>query len=173
MQGGVAGLLGGAGEPGGELGGEGEGAAVGDLEWVERLAWAPSLPSTWALTEKGSQLVGLRVKFGRLRLIRIERRRSGMPSRIWGRGSETAVIWAVSGFDVQGGADDDVAEVIGAGDRRGDHGEARAGRPCRGRRGRPCRRRRGGGCRRRRRRSAVPTCEGGGAARVGLLCRPE
>ena len=74
------------------------------------------LPS--AATENGSQLVGLRVKFGRSRSTRIERRRSGMPSRIWGRGSETAVIWAVSGFDVERRPDDDVAEVIGTRDRR-------------------------------------------------------
>ena len=31
------------------------------------------------------------------------------------------------GVDVEGGADDDVAEVIGPGDRRGDHGEAERG----------------------------------------------
>ena len=33
------------------------------------------------------------------------------------------------GVDVERGADDDVAEVIGAGDRRGDHGEAESGAP--------------------------------------------
>ena len=99
MQGGVAVVLGGAGELQGELGGEGESGAVGDLEvGAESFAWAPWSPLTWAFTEKGSQLVGLRVKFGRLSSIRIERSRSGMPSRIWGRGSETAVIWAVSGL---------------------------------------------------------------------------
>ena len=79
---------------------------------------------TLAPTEKGSQLVGLRAKSGRSSSTRIERRRSGMPSRIWGRGSETAVTWAVVGIDVEGRPDDDVAEVIGAGDRRGDHREA-------------------------------------------------
>ena len=31
------------------------------------------------------------------------------------------------GIDVEGDADDDVAEVIGTGDRRGDHGEAQRG----------------------------------------------
>ena len=31
------------------------------------------------------------------------------------------------GIDVERGADDDVAEVIGAGDGRGDHGEAERG----------------------------------------------
>ena len=50
-----------------------------------------------ASTENGSQLVGLRAKFGRSRLTRIARSRSGMPSRICGSGSETAVIWASVG----------------------------------------------------------------------------
>ena len=60
-------VLGRAGEAQGELGGEGEGAAVGDLEVVARgCDWRLGLPMTWAVTEKGSQLVGLRVKLGRL-----------------------------------------------------------------------------------------------------------
>ena len=37
------------------------------------------------------------------------------------------MIWAVVGIDVKRRPDDDVAEVIGARDRRGDHGEAERG----------------------------------------------
>ena len=56
-----------------------------------RFAWPPSSPLSWAETENGSQFVGSRVKFFRFRSTRIERRRSGIPSMIWGSGSETAV----------------------------------------------------------------------------------
>jgi hypothetical protein len=45
----------------------------------------------------GSQLVGLRVKLGRSSLTAIERTSSGIPSRMRGKGSETAVIWALVG----------------------------------------------------------------------------
>ena len=50
-----------------------------------------------------------------------------MPKREVGIGSEIAVIWAVSGSTWKRVADDDVAEVEGAGDRRDDDGEGERG----------------------------------------------
>ena len=50
-----------------------------------------------------------------------------MPWKIWGRGSATAVTWAVSGLTSKRGADDDVAEVIAAGDGGGDEDEGERG----------------------------------------------
>ena len=85
-------------KPRASLGLEGEAGAVGDLEVLGGVERAPSAPKTCGLTAKGLQLVGLRAKSGRLRLTRIARRRRGMPWKIWGRESETAVTWAVSGL---------------------------------------------------------------------------
>ena len=45
----------------------------------------------------GSQEVGLRVNSGRPNFTATERRSSGIPSRMLGNGSETALTWAVSG----------------------------------------------------------------------------
>ena len=96
---------------------------------VERLAWAPSSPETVALTKKGSQLVGLRVKPGRFSSMRIERRRRGMPSRILGEGIGDGGDLGGFGVDVKGGPHHGVAEVIGTGDGGGDHGEGKWGAP--------------------------------------------
>ena len=115
-------------KPQGELGGEGEDAAVGDLEVFARgLATAPSSPKTSALTEKGSQLVGLRVKLGRLRSIadRAQPQRDAFEDL--GQGVGDGGDLGGFGVDVERGPDDDVAEVIGARDRRGDHREAERG----------------------------------------------
>ena len=96
-EGGVAGVLGGAGEPRVELGGEGRVAAVGDLEGAE--SGDGAFVADHLSADRERVAVGrVEGEVGRLSSIRIERRRSGMPSRIWGRGSETAVIWAVSGL---------------------------------------------------------------------------
>ena len=82
VQGRVAAPLGGAAQLQAELRREGERGAVGDLE-VRRRAGDPALVAEdLAVTANGSQLVGLRAKSGRSRLIRIERIRSGTPSRI-------------------------------------------------------------------------------------------
>ena len=66
-------------------------------KWLEGEVKAPSVPLKSPLTSKGSQLVGLSVKFGLSRLSRTERKRKGMPSMICGSGSESAVTWALSG----------------------------------------------------------------------------
>ena len=80
------------------FGPKGRSAQLATWKWrAEARPARPSSPTIVALTEKGSQLVGLRVKSGRSRLTRIERVRSGIPSRICGSGSETAVTWAVTG----------------------------------------------------------------------------
>ena len=50
-----------------------------------------------------------------------------MPSRIWGRGSEIGGDLGGFWIDVKSRSDDDIAEVIGAGDRRGDHRKAERG----------------------------------------------
>jgi hypothetical protein len=58
-------------------------------------------PKTWATVWKGSQLVGFRVKSGRLAKTRRSLTFSGMPSRMWGIGSEAAPstsTWALEGF---------------------------------------------------------------------------
>ena len=61
-------------------------------------AVAPSLPAIVPVVANGSQLVGLSANSGRFRSIRMLRTRSGMPPRICGSGSLTAVTWAVAGF---------------------------------------------------------------------------
>src|SRR5262249_29175692 len=66
-------------------------------KWLGTIDVDPWSPKTRVSTLNGSQFVGLTVKFGRFRLIWIERRRSGIPSRIVGIGSETVVIFAVGG----------------------------------------------------------------------------
>ena len=93
-------------------------------KWTERAADPPWSAVIRPSTAKGSQLVGLRVKSLRSRSIRTERSRSGMPSRIRGSGSEATVIWAVTGSIADRGSHHHVAEVVGAGDRRGDDREA-------------------------------------------------
>jgi len=59
-------------------------------------AW-PRVEISCPSTASGSQLVGLRVNSGRSRRTEAERMFSGMPSRISGSGSVTAVISAVVG----------------------------------------------------------------------------
>ena len=49
---------------------------------------------------------------------------AGCPARIWGSGIGDGGDLGVLGIDVKRRADDDVAEVIGTGDRGGDHREA-------------------------------------------------
>ena len=65
-------------------------------------ALTPALPPSADATDPviviGSQEVGLRVNCGRPICRVIWRRSSGIPSRIWGKGSETAWIWPVVGF---------------------------------------------------------------------------
>ena len=81
-------------------------------------------PASAASTVNGSQLVGLRVK---LRPVEVDPDRAQPQrdaSRICGSGSETAVICASIGVDVDRDPDDDVAEVVGARDGRGDDREA-------------------------------------------------
>ena len=99
-------------------------AQLATWKWTDRPAAAPSSPPIAASTANGSQLVGLRVNPGRSRSIRIERRRSGMPSRICGSGSESAVICGGPRVDEERRADDDVAEVIGPRDGGDDDREA-------------------------------------------------
>ena len=52
-----------------------------------------------------------------------------MPWKIWGSGAPAVVTWAVSGLTFEAFADDDVAEVIAAGDGGGDEDEAESGAP--------------------------------------------
>ena len=54
-------------------------------KWLLREASDPWSPRMSALTESGSQWVGLRAKSGRSRLTRIERSLRGIPSMIEGR----------------------------------------------------------------------------------------
>ena len=68
-----------------------------DLEGVLGLRRRAACAIDVGETDIGSQLVGLRVKSGRSMLASSERRRSGMPSRIRGSGSELIVICAVTG----------------------------------------------------------------------------
>ena len=96
-QGRVAGALGGALELERQLRLEAEGVAAADLEALERGGDVAEGRDGGPSTAIGSQLVGLRVKFGRSMLSAIERTSSGMPARIVGIGSLTAWIWAVSG----------------------------------------------------------------------------
>ena len=65
------------------------------------------------------QLVPLRVNSLRLTLTKIERMSSLAPPKTSGI-SATRLIWAVSGSTKSGDPDDDVAEVEGPGERRGD-----------------------------------------------------
>jgi hypothetical protein len=60
-------------------------------------ALLPSTEVTAPVIVIGSQEVGLSVNWGRPICRVMERRSSGMPSRIWGNGSETAWIWVVVG----------------------------------------------------------------------------
>ena len=77
---------------------EAETGAVGRLEVSRGSApTPPSSPAIVASTENGSQFVGLSANPWRSSSIRIKRVRSGIPSRICGSGSETAVTWAVTG----------------------------------------------------------------------------
>ena len=61
------------------------------------LELAPSVLVIVALTAIAEQLVGFKVKLGRSRRTAIERSLRGMPSSIFGKGSETTLPWAVSG----------------------------------------------------------------------------
>ena len=79
------------------------------------------------MTSSGLQSVGLRAKLGRLRLTKTGAMRRGMPWKIWGRGSETAVTWAVSGLTLKARAEDDVAEVIATGNGGDDEDEGERG----------------------------------------------
>ena len=63
----------------------------------ERRAGAAAGPADVALTCLASQLVGLVMKPGRSIESAIWRRRSGIPSRIWGTGSLTTRRWASVG----------------------------------------------------------------------------
>ena len=81
------------------------------------------------VTAIGSQLVGLRVKSGRSSFSATERRSSGMPCEDRRQGVGDGVDLGGFGVDVEGGADDDGAEVEGAGDRRGDDRQAESGAP--------------------------------------------
>ena len=58
----------------------------------------PKMEVAVAATDFGSQEVGLRVKLERPSLTAAERRSSGMPSRIEGKGSLTVRTRAVSGL---------------------------------------------------------------------------
>ena len=105
--------------------------AEGEFGAVRRLERGPTDPPRrpgrrrlLACTAKRSQSVGLSMKPGRSRLIRICRSRSGIPPTICGSGSDTAVSLGAGRVDMERGADDDVAEVVGAGDGGRDDGEA-------------------------------------------------
>ena len=74
------------------------------------------------------QLVGLIVKLGLSMLTWIERMRIGTPPMIAGTVSEARDDLGVERVDVEGDADDEVAVVVGAGERGGDRDEARAAR---------------------------------------------
>ena len=66
-------------------------------KWLASAAAAPEVPPTLALTCFASQLVGLVIKPWRSIDRAIWRRRSGIPSRIWGTGSLTTRRWASVG----------------------------------------------------------------------------
>ena len=72
-------------------------AALGQLEAALQRGRLRRSESSEPLTVLGSQLVGLRVKPGLSRRIETERMSRGMPCRMLGIGSETAVIWALPG----------------------------------------------------------------------------
>ena len=128
----VVAALGAALEAQGQLRLEAERGALADLEAVGDAArWLRSVPRDRApSTAFGSQLVGLRVKPGRSsvdpHVAQVQR-----DARAGSSGSDRRrrVTWAVSGSRLSGGADDDVAEVEGAGDRRGDDRQAQSGAP--------------------------------------------
>ena len=109
------------------LGAKGRAAQLATWKWSLRLATAPSSPKTSASTEKGSQLVGLRAKFGRLRLIEDRAQAQRDAFEDLGQGIGDGGDLGGFGVDLERGPDDDVAEVIGARDRRGDHREAERG----------------------------------------------
>ena len=103
-----------------------------------RCSWRPGSASTArrsplrrrsivAPTENGSQLVGLSAKPGRSSAILTKRVRSGIPSWIWGSGSETAVICAVSGSTCDRDPHRDHAEVVGAREGRNRDDQAQRG----------------------------------------------
>ena len=89
-------------------------------KWVAEVAPAPSLPVSRLPIANGSQLVGLRVKPGRSRLImdRAQPQRDAFEDLRQRVGD----VGDLGGdrVDVERRADDDVAEVVGPGDRRGD-----------------------------------------------------
>ena len=66
-------------------------------KWLASAAAPPLAPPTLALTCFASQLVGLVMKPWRSIESAIWRRRSGIPSRIWGTGSLTTRRWASVG----------------------------------------------------------------------------
>ena len=81
----------------GELGGEGQAGAVGDLEVLREAGDRAFGAEDGASDARGVAVGRVEGEVGRLRLTRTWRRRRGMPPKIWGSGSETAVTWAVSG----------------------------------------------------------------------------
>ena len=121
-------MLGGAGELGGELGGEGEGGAVGDLEVVaERLAWAPWSPMIFGVDREGIAVGRVEGEVGAVEFDPDRAEAQGDAFEDLGQGVGDGGDLGGFGVDVEGGADDDVAEVIGAGDRGGDDGEGERG----------------------------------------------
>ena len=84
----------------------------------------PWSPIPCESTVNGEQLVGLIVKFGLSMLTWIERIRIGTPPMIEGTVSESGADLGGLRIDMERDADHDDAVVVGAGQRRGDGGEA-------------------------------------------------
>ena len=165
----MAGALGPALERERELGLEGERRAAADLEAAGRgrRVW-PRAEVAAPVIAIGSQLVGLRVNRAGRASRRPSAGRAGCPARIVGQRVGDGVDLGGFGVDVEGGADDDGAEVEGAGDRRGDDRQAERGAFVGAGEVGVCRGRRRGSGRRRRRPSTVPTSEAAG--QLGSAC---
>ena len=93
----------------------------------EKLAGVPWSPMPSEATEKGLQLVGLIMKFGRSMLTWIERIRIGIPPMMLGTVSESATTWASFGSMWRATRTTTVAVVVGTGQRRGDRHQRERG----------------------------------------------
>ena len=106
------------------LGAKGRTAQLATWKGEVRFAWAPSSPVTCGVDREGVA-VG-RVE-GEVVAVEVDQDRAQAQRDAFedlGQGIGDGGDLGGFGIDVKGRPDDDVAEVIGAGDRRGDHGEA-------------------------------------------------
>ena len=105
------------------LGAKAREAQLATWKCWEELERAPSVPKTSAVTASGLQLVGLRAKSGAVELD--EDRAQAEGDALEDLGKRVADGGDLGGFgvDVEALADDDVAEVIAAGDGGGDEDE--------------------------------------------------